>query len=63
MTGALPDPAIIAAIKSAGVRFVMALPDIVSSAGLPHPISRYSRAASPRPRVLGAYVSFDRLGT
>jgi hypothetical protein len=31
MTGALPGPAIIAAIKSAGVRFVMALPDIVRS--------------------------------
>jgi|HubBroStandDraft_6_1064221.scaffolds.fasta_scaffold4840154_1 hypothetical protein len=31
MPGTLPDPAIFAAIKSAGVRFVMALPDIVRS--------------------------------
>jgi sulfopyruvate decarboxylase subunit alpha len=40
MTGSLPGPAIIAAVKSAGVKFVMALPDIVSSEGLLHPISR-----------------------
>src|SRR5215470_11365105 len=40
MTGSLPGPAIIAAVKSAAVRFVMAVPDIVSSEGLLHPISR-----------------------
>ena len=42
MTGSLPGAAIIAAIKSAGVRFVMTVPDIVSSEGLLHPISRDS---------------------
>src|SRR5579864_1331375 len=40
MSGSLPGPAIIAAVKSAGIRFVMAVPDIVSSEGLLHPISR-----------------------
>jgi len=40
MTDSLPGPAIIAAVKSAGVRFVMSVPDIVSSEGLLHPISR-----------------------
>ena len=40
MSGALSGAAIIAAIKSVGVRFVMAVPDIVSSEGLLHPISR-----------------------
>ena len=40
MTGALPGPAIIAAVKSASVRFIMSVPDIVSSEGLLHPISR-----------------------
>jgi sulfopyruvate decarboxylase subunit alpha len=40
MNGSLPGAAIIAAVKSVGVRFVMAVPDIVSSEGLLHPISR-----------------------
>jgi len=40
MSGSFSGGAIIAAIKSVGVRFVMAVPDIVSSEGLLHPISR-----------------------
>jgi sulfopyruvate decarboxylase subunit alpha len=40
MSDTLPGAAIIAAVKSVGVRIVMALPDIVSSEGLLHPISR-----------------------
>ena len=40
MSGSLPGPAIIAAVKSTGVRFIMSVPDIVSSEGLLHPISR-----------------------
>ena len=40
MSDFLPGAAIIAAVKSAGVRIVMAVPDIVSSEGLLHPISR-----------------------
>jgi sulfopyruvate decarboxylase TPP-binding subunit len=40
MSGSLPGPAIIAAVKSASVRFIMSVPDIVSSEGLLHPISR-----------------------
>ena len=40
MNGSLPGAAIITAVKSVGVRFVMAVPDIVSSEGLLHPISR-----------------------
>jgi len=40
MSGSFSGGAIIAAIKSVGVRFVMAVPDIVSSEGLLHPIAR-----------------------
>jgi|SRR5215472_1599108 len=40
MSSSLPGPAIIAAVKSAGVRFIMSVPDIVSSEGLLHPIAR-----------------------
>jgi sulfopyruvate decarboxylase subunit alpha len=40
MSSSLSGPAIIAAVKSAGIRFVMSVPDIVSSEGLLHPISR-----------------------
>ena len=40
MAASLPGPAIIAALKSAGVNFVMSVPDIVSSEGLLHPIAR-----------------------
>lgn len=40
MGESLPGSAIIAAVKSAGVKFVMSVPDIVSSEGLLHPISR-----------------------
>jgi sulfopyruvate decarboxylase TPP-binding subunit len=42
MSGSLTGAAIIAAVKSIGIRFVLALPDIVSSEGLLHPISRDS---------------------
>jgi sulfopyruvate decarboxylase TPP-binding subunit len=40
MSDSLSGASIIAAMKSAGVRIVMAVPDIVSSEGLLHPISR-----------------------
>ena len=40
MSDSLSGASIIAAVKSSGVRIVMAVPDIVSSEGLLHPISR-----------------------